>query len=76
MNANEELELNGDSYLVIILTLHKIRLIYSCHLKPGGKLYVIGLNPIIDKVDGYVNIIYRINNLRDACISLAGKCIP
>jgi len=42
------------------------------HLKPGGKLYIVGLNPIADKVAGDANIFCRITKLRDACILLAG----
>lgn len=44
----------------------------SRHLKPGGKLYIVGLNPIPDKVNGDADIFCRITKLRDACILLAG----
>lgn len=42
-------------------------------LKPGGRLYIVGLQPIPDKVDNpAANIICRIRQVRDACILLAG----
>lgn len=43
------------------------------HLKPGGRLYVVGLNPIPDKAEGDGNLICKVTKLRDACILLAGK---
>ena len=45
-------------------------------LKPGGRLYIVGLQPIPDKVnDPAANIICRVRQIRDACILLAGhKC--
>ena len=43
------------------------------HLKPGGKLYVVGLNPIPDKTAGDANVFCKVTKLRDACILLAGK---
>ncbi|GMH56799.1 hypothetical protein TL16_g02222 [Triparma laevis f. inornata] len=42
------------------------------HLKPGGKIYVVGLNPIPDTFPGDGDIICEIRRLRDACILLAG----
>lgn len=44
------------------------------HLKPGGRLYVIGLNPIPhrDDTDANANIICQVARVRDACILLAG----
>jgi hypothetical protein len=45
------------------------------HLKPGGRLYVIGLNPIPhrdDTNDVNANIICKVARVRDACILLAG----
>lgn len=42
------------------------------HLRPGGRVYVVGLNPIPDKVDGPADVFCRITKLRDACILLAG----
>lgn len=42
------------------------------HLKPGGRIYVVGLQPIPDRVDGAANIFCRVTKLRDACILLAG----
>ena len=44
----------------------------SKHLKPGGRLYVVGLNPIPHKGDGDADIFSRVTLLRDACIKLAG----
>lgn len=42
-------------------------------LKPGGRLYIVGLEPIPDKVDDPAgNIVCRVRQLRDACILLAG----
>jgi len=41
------------------------------HLKPGGRMYVVGLNPIPDKVEGDANLFCRVTKLRDACILLA-----
>lgn len=45
-------------------------------LNPGGRLYIVGLQPIPDKVnDPAANIICRVRQVRDACILLAGhKC--
>ena len=45
------------------------------HLKPGGKLYVVGLNPIPDKTPGDANVFCKVTKLRDACILLAGKLL-
>ena len=42
------------------------------HLKPGGFLYVVGLNPIPDEVDGPADVFCRVTKARDACILLAG----
>jgi hypothetical protein len=42
------------------------------HLKPGGRLYVVGLNPIPHKTSGDANIFCEVTRLRDACILLAG----
>lgn len=41
------------------------------HLKPGGKMYIIGLNPIPDSVNGDANVFCKITKVRDACILLA-----
>eukprot|EP00574_Skeletonema_japonicum_P001443 CAMPEP_0201742542 /NCGR_PEP_ID=MMETSP0593-20130828/47378_1 /ASSEMBLY_ACC=CAM_ASM_000672 /TAXON_ID=267983 /ORGANISM="Skeletonema japonicum, Strain CCMP2506" /LENGTH=316 /DNA_ID=CAMNT_0048236899 /DNA_START=192 /DNA_END=1142 /DNA_ORIENTATION=+ len=41
------------------------------HLAPGGRLYVIGLQPIPDSVDSPANIMCKIRRVRDACILLA-----
>jgi len=41
------------------------------HLTPGGKMYVIGLQPIPDSVAGDANVFCKITKVRDACILLA-----
>ncbi|CAB9527348.1 expressed unknown protein [Seminavis robusta] len=41
-------------------------------LKPGGRLYVVGLEPIPDSVEGDANVICKVRRIRDACILLAG----
>eukprot|EP00934_Nitzschia_sp_Nitz4_P008262 Nitzschia sp. Nitz4//scaffold68_size99682//44769//45629//NITZ4_004564-RA/size99682-processed-gene-0.21-mRNA-1//1//CDS//3329556593//8252//frame0 len=41
-------------------------------LKPGGRLYIVGLEPIPDTAPGDANIICKIRQVRDACILLAG----
>ena len=41
-------------------------------LKPGGRLYVVGLEPIPDSDDGDANVICKVRRIRDACILLAG----
>lgn len=40
-------------------------------LKPGGRLYIVGLEPIPDTAPGDANIICRVREVRDACILLA-----
>lgn len=42
------------------------------YLKPGGRLYVVGLQPIPDSAPGDANLICRMRQVRDACILLAG----
>jgi hypothetical protein len=42
------------------------------YLKPGGRLYIVGLEPIPDKAFGDANIICQVRRIRDACILLAG----
>lgn len=43
------------------------------YLKPGGRLYIVGLQPIPDSTgDKDANIICRVRQVRDACILLAG----
>ena len=44
----------------------------SKHLKPGGIMYVVGLNPIPHETSGDANIFCKVTKLRDACILLAG----
>ena len=42
-------------------------------LKPGGRLYIVGLQPLPDSVsDPAANVICRVRQVRDACILLAG----
>jgi len=41
------------------------------HLKPGGVMYLTGLNPIPEKADGFADVFCRVTKLRDACILLA-----
>jgi SAM-dependent methyltransferase len=41
-------------------------------LKPGGKLYIVGLEPLPDKAEGAANIVCKVRQVRDACILLAG----
>ncbi|EED87838.1 predicted protein [Thalassiosira pseudonana CCMP1335] len=41
------------------------------HLAPGGRLYIIGLQPIPDNVQGDADVFCRITKVRDACIKLA-----
>ena len=43
------------------------------HLKPGGRIYIVGLNPIPDKVSGPANIFCKVTKMRDSCILLAGN---
>mmetsp|Transcript_8912 Transcript_8912/g.12697 ORF Transcript_8912/g.12697 Transcript_8912/m.12697 type:complete len:285 (+) Transcript_8912:297-1151(+) len=42
------------------------------HLKVGGKLYIVGLEPVPDQVKGDGDIVCRVRKVRDACILLAG----
>jgi len=42
------------------------------HLKKGGLIHVVGLNPIPDKAPGDADIFCKVTGLRDACILLAG----
>lgn len=41
-------------------------------LKDGGRLYIVGLQPIPDSAPGEANIICKVRQVRDACILLAG----
>ncbi|KAL3796139.1 hypothetical protein HJC23_000642 [Cyclotella cryptica] len=41
------------------------------HLAPGGRMYIIGLQPIPDRVEGDANVMCKITKIRDACILLA-----
>lgn len=43
------------------------------HLIPGGRIYVVGMQPIADRgTDEYNNILSRMKQYRDATIMLAG----
>jgi len=42
------------------------------YLAPHGLLYIVGLEPIPDKVTGDADIVCRVRQVRDACILLAG----
>lgn len=42
-------------------------------LKPGGRLYIVGLEPIPDEAPGDANIICQVRRARDAAILLGGK---
>jgi hypothetical protein len=53
--------------------------ILAHYLKPGGRLYVVGLQPIPDSVatedgchDASAEIVCKVRRIRDACILLAG----
>lgn len=41
-------------------------------LKPGGRMYIVGLEPLPDRVEGDADVMCRIRQVRDACILLAG----
>ena len=41
------------------------------HLAPGGRMYIIGLQPIPDSVSTDANVFCKITKVRDACILLA-----
>jgi len=45
------------------------------HLKPGGRMYIVGLNPIPDKVHGKGDIVCEVRRARDAAILLAGELL-
>jgi len=45
----------------------------SRHLNPGGKLYIIGMNPIPDTNAFPASIVSEVRRARDACILLAGQ---
>jgi hypothetical protein len=44
----------------------------ATYLRPGGRLYIVGLQPIPDSAEGDADIICRVRRIRDACILLAG----
>jgi hypothetical protein len=42
------------------------------YLKPGGRLYIVGLQPVPDSAPDEANIICKVRQVRDACILLGG----
>jgi len=42
------------------------------HIAPGGRLYIVGLEPIPESAEGPANVICEVVRLRDSCIKLAG----
>eukprot|EP00980_Cylindrotheca_fusiformis_P029240 scaffold22766_cov131-Cylindrotheca_fusiformis.AAC.6 len=44
----------------------------TSYLRPGGRLYIVGLEPIPDSAPGDGDIICNVRRIRDACILLAG----
>ena len=43
------------------------------HLNPGGRVYIVGLQPIPDEVEGPGNVVCKVRKARDACILLASE---
>mmetsp|Transcript_2706 Transcript_2706/g.6344 ORF Transcript_2706/g.6344 Transcript_2706/m.6344 type:complete len:308 (+) Transcript_2706:113-1036(+) len=43
------------------------------HLKPGGRLYIVGMEPIPDSAEGDADIVCQVARARDACLLLAGR---
>jgi hypothetical protein len=43
------------------------------HMKPGGRIYLVGMEPIPSKAEGTANLVCKVKNIRDACILLAGE---
>jgi hypothetical protein len=43
------------------------------HLNPGGRMYIVGLEPIPEQAPGTADILCQTRKLRDACILLAGN---
>lgn len=44
----------------------------SKYLKPGGRMFIVGLEPIPDSAPDEADIICNVRRVRDACILLAG----
>jgi hypothetical protein len=42
------------------------------HINPGGRLYLVGMNPIPDHAPGLAEIVTEVRRARDSCIMLAG----
>ena len=50
------------------IIIHRLRE----HMSPSGRLYIIGMNPIPDRIDGGLGeIVCEVRRARDACILLA-----
>ncbi|GMI35385.1 hypothetical protein TeGR_g1426 [Tetraparma gracilis] len=43
------------------------------HLEPGGRIYVVGMQPVPDEAPGRANVVCDVRKVRDACILLAGE---
>jgi hypothetical protein len=42
-------------------------------LKPGGRLYLVGWEPMPDKADGPAGVVCKVQRIKDACIMIAGQ---
>ena len=42
------------------------------YLAPGGRLYIVGMEPIPEHAMGPAEVITEVRRARDACIQLAG----
>jgi len=60
-----------DSFAPYYQTLVYPRLVQ--HLKPGGHLYVVGLEPIPESDEGGADIVCRVRKVQDACVLLMGQ---
>ena len=60
--------IDGFSPFTQELTFQRLRR----HLAPGGRLYVIGLQPLPDHAPAPADVVCEVRRLRDACILLAG----
>ena len=43
------------------------------HLKPGGRMYLLGTEPIPETQSGIADLVCKVRRLRDSCILLAGE---
>ena len=54
---------------LLIVFINRLRM----HLNPGGRLYIVGMNPIPDHSNNYAaEVVTEVRRARDACILLAG----